>query len=522
MKKIPICAVTLFLLSACGLIFLCAQEKPGESVTVTAIEVPVRVLDAKQFISGLGRNDFEIYENGVRQEITGFEEVSRTISPDPIALPGQASMALPRRNFVLIFNIFDYTKQVGEAVDYFFGNIYKPGDRLFVLVEDRLLDVGSGPEAGDLAANLKDVLLKLKRISGFEFFRMFREVEREAGNLYFVMSQRPPGDKNDNIWNDIKRFYFRYGKIWEDYRRRLLDIDLDLYRVVVKKVARLTGEKWAICFQQRNMFPVLKSQGRLDSEIEKLVGEVIEPQWQVRARDIQADAEALLRSFNITKAFPGEALRDLFTGANITFHVLVLKSLSRMSGNDSQDLDLQDVQGEYEDTLRRISRSTGGLTAFSNEVLETLKKAAAKEDRYYKLAYQPKDKRDGLERKIDVQVHRAGAEVIALKRFVSSEAPSIEISGFQSRGKRIGFDVGKYGRSVRNWKEVGQVMIKITVFDDESHKVFEESKGLEFGKDRGHIDLEFSKLQPGSHFIIIEAVDIVTGGKDVFSRSIVL
>jgi VWFA-related protein len=517
-----------------------AQEKPGEVVTVTAVEVPVRILQNRQFLSGLGKGDFEIFENGVRQEITGFEEISRTIAPGSTAIPG-TPQAPQRRNFILIFNIFNFTDQIGEAIDYFFKEIYKPEDRIMVLVEDRILDVQSGPGAPDLAAGVKDALIKLKKISGFEFMRMFRELEMESNTLYAVLDQRthpsaleaaaankagvaaqPSYDKNDNIWNDIKRFYFRYRRLWEDYRKRLLDIDLELYKTVVQKVGRMPGQKWAICFQQRDLFPILKNQGRLDREIEILVGQVIEPQWQVRARDIQADADDLRRSFDLTKALPAEALKELFTGNNITFHVLLMKSLSRAIAYDSQDLDLRDVQGEYEDSLRRISRSTGGLTVFSNEVLETLKQAAAKEDRYYLVVYQPKNKKGGIERKIDVKCGRPGAEVIALKKYVGAGAPSIEISGFQAKGRRIGFDVGKYGKSVLNWREVGQVLIKITVFDGESKKVFEESRGLELAKETTHLDLEFNKLPAGDHFLIIEAIDIVTGGKDVFSRPIVL
>ncbi len=505
-----------------------AQDKPGEAVTVTVVEVPVRVLEARQFLRGLNKSDFEIFENGARQEITGFEEISRTIASDLKALPGPASGAPPRRSFILIFNIFSFTDQVGEAIDYFFREVYKPGDRVMAMMEDRVLDVQVGLGSESPAAGLKKALVALKKTSAFEFVRLFRELEMESDALYAALAQRTrkdrqaSEDKNDNIWNDIKRFYFRYRRLWEDYRKQLLDIDLELYKTVVQKVGRAPGQKWAICFQQRNIFPILKSQGRLDREIEILVGQVIEPQWQVRARDIQADADDLRRSFDLVKGFPAEPLRDLFTGANITFHVLLMKSLSRQIGYESQDLDMRDVQGEYEDTLRRISQSTGGLTVFSNEVLETLKQAAAKEDRYYLIAYQPKNKKGGIERKIDVKCRRTGAEVIALKQYIGAGAPSIEISGFQSRGKRISFDVGKYGRAVLNWREAGQVMLRITIFDAESKKVHEESKGLELLKDTTHLDLEFKTLAPGEHFIIIEAVDLTTGGKDVFSRPIVL
>jgi len=56
------------------------QEKPREAVTVTAVEVPVRVLHKGQVVRNLKKEDFEVYENGVKQEITAFEVISRKIS----------------------------------------------------------------------------------------------------------------------------------------------------------------------------------------------------------------------------------------------------------------------------------------------------------------------------------------------------------------------------------------------------------------------------------------------------------
>ncbi len=505
----------------CGLAFAGAQDRPRETVTVTVVEVPVRILQDGQFVTGLTKGDFEIFEDGVGQEIAAFEEISRIISPGAAPAPGVKAIALPRRNFLLIFNVFNYTDPIGEAIDYFFDDLIRPGDRLFILVEGRFFEFENGPAAGDSKAKIKDLLIRLKQKTSFDLLRAFRELDTEANRLYMILT-RPGETKTINWYFAIERYYQRYRLLWEDYRSRLLDIDMDLYKAVARKIGRLPGEKWAICFQQRNMFPVLRSHGRLEYEIERFMGQVNAPEEQVLARSFQNEYEMTQKSLDVAKNFPGEAIRNLFAEANITFHVLLMKSLAHQLGADSQDYDLKDIQSEYEDTLRRISRSTGGLTAFSNAALETLKRAAAKEDRYYLIAYQPKNTKAGIERAIDVRCRRTGAEVFALKKFVGTGAPGIEISGFQCRGRRVSFDIGHYGRAVLNWREAGQVRLKITVFDQESKKVHEESKGLELLKDTTHLDLEFKTLAPGEHFIIIEAVDLTTGGKDVFSRPIVL
>src|SRR5258708_3216260 len=67
---------------------LWSQEKPkeatatqptffSETIEVRVINVDVVVTDKKgQPVSGLTRNDFDLFENGVKQEITNFIELS--------------------------------------------------------------------------------------------------------------------------------------------------------------------------------------------------------------------------------------------------------------------------------------------------------------------------------------------------------------------------------------------------------------------------------------------------------------
>jgi VWFA-related protein len=503
----------VFLIALCALLSPSFQDKPRESVTVTAVEVPVRVFDKNGFITGLIKDDFEIFENGVRQEITGFESISRTITPVPVTLPEAIPQAPRKRNFLLIFNVFDYTDQVGEAIDYFFKNVYAENDRIAVIVEEKILDIEKGESVEATVARLKDTLKRYKRISRFEISRVFMDLDKKAEDA------ARGGDEGRSYETTLSGFLEYYQRAWEDYRKRLLDVDLDLYRSVVRKLDRLDGDKWAICFQQRDLFPRLKSLGALDRAVSEATDESITGMANSHSRTIYQRRLKLEQSFDITRSFPADKLRTLFTEANITFHVLIMKSLN--PGGFSQNLELRDVRADYEDVLRRISRATGGLTIFSNKALDTLKAAAAKEDRYYLLVYQPKDKTPRKEREIGVKVRRKGAEVVALKKFVGQKPPAISITGFGLEGKRVSFDIGNCGRLEQGGRNTGKVLAKVTLFDDQSAKVFNEMKPLDLIADSIHLSLNFEKLAPGGYFLIIEAADLVTGDKDVFSRAVV-
>src|SRR6266498_1822828 len=89
---------------------MAAQKSGGvvqEKATVTVIEVPVNVVgkDGKP-LAGLTAADFELYDNGKKQEITGFEVADLR----PPAAPGvnpflEAPPAAARRHWFLVFDL---------------------------------------------------------------------------------------------------------------------------------------------------------------------------------------------------------------------------------------------------------------------------------------------------------------------------------------------------------------------------------------------------------------------------------
>jgi len=146
------------------------QPKLQEEVMVTAVEVPVRVLYKGKIVKGLTKEDFEVYENGVKQKITTFEVVSRKIAAET-APPGAIKKSAQKRLFILIFNIFDYNKAVGEGIDYFFKNFFHPGDKLIIVTEDKLFNIERGKNLSEMNFNVKETLKKYKLISTSKTFK---------------------------------------------------------------------------------------------------------------------------------------------------------------------------------------------------------------------------------------------------------------------------------------------------------------------------------------------------------------
>ncbi len=103
---------------------------------------------------------------------------------------------------------------------------------------------------------------------------------------------------------------------------------------------------------------------------------------------------------------------------------------------------------------------------------------------------------------------------------MAAGAPLISITGFETGPKSIRFGLRHYARIETGGRTVGSAAVRIVIFDGKSEQVFSDGKTLELVKDETNISLSFPKLAPGPYFIIIEALDRTTGGKDVYSGAI--
>jgi hypothetical protein len=493
-----------------------SQDRTKQEVSVTAVEVPVRVLAKGETVRNLTKDDFEVYENGIRQTVTACEIVSRRISLDKTVDAEALKVPQKPRIFILIFNIFDYNQTTGEGIDYFFQNIFRPKDQLVIVTEDRLLNMEKDDDPARIATRLKETLKTYKSFATASTIRSFTELNT-AGEKVLLYLQGMSREEPSSWEGYLIQFFELYRRVWDEYKRRFFTLDVGLYQSLIQRIERTNAEKWAFCFEQRNMFPVLKSEGPLESEIRKLTDSRIEPQDQVKVRQIQNIQREIQRSMDITQGFPGDKLKDLFMRAEITFHLILLKSTRVLF---SQDFELRDVAQDYENCFREISAATGGYTTFNNKILEAVKEASVKEDYHYLVVYSPKDPSAGKERKIEVKVKKEGVDVISLKQFIAKAQPMITIADFQSGSKRIKFSLKNYAQISTEGKLHGTADVRIVIFDDKSAQVFSEGKTLDLIKDETTISLNFNQFKSGSYFIIIDAYDRLTSGKDVYSGAI--
>ena len=409
---------------------------------------------------------------------------------------------------------------MGEGIDYFFTHFFRPGDQILIITENSILNLGKGNNLAEVIQGLKETLKKYKVISTAQILKAYRDLDFEGDRLLASLRGLRGGAMGSNWAQGILRFYQNYERIWKEYRRQFVAPDVALYESLIRRIKYEEGEKWALCFQQREMFPRLRNEGPLDFEIKQLVDAPSDnPMVATLQRTVRAKQMEVKRLLDVSSKIPADDLRNLFMEGNVSFHLILFRSSRTVV---SKDFELREVSQDHEDQLRQISFSTGGRTSFSNKIADAVQEATEYEDVHYLLVYSPKGKQPEMERKIEVKVKREGVDVLYLKHIPGISEPPISISDVQARRRSLRFSLINYKRARVEGKMTGYANVKVTIFDENSNRIFDEEKTLSLIKKDTHISLNISQMKPGSYFVIIQAVDRITNEIDVYSSYIKL
>jgi VWFA-related protein len=139
-----------------------SSEQYSETLEVTVVEVPVRVLVKGEPVAGLTREDFEIFDQGVRQEITAFESqvLARVEESTPTTLPLEQQAS--GRRLLVLFDFSStrrqYLARSLNAVRKMVSSQLHPSDRVAIATYGKysglILLVGFTAEAVELTAAL--------------------------------------------------------------------------------------------------------------------------------------------------------------------------------------------------------------------------------------------------------------------------------------------------------------------------------------------------------------------------------
>jgi VWFA-related protein len=373
------------------------QPRPDEGPQVTFkveinyVEVDAAVFDRQgAFVSNLRRDDFEVLEDGVPQDITAFTQVNIPIErAEPLPLqaktavvPDVTSNARPFDGRVYVIVLDDKhtaafrTARTRRAAEQFISRYMADNDLAAVLTTS-----GSGNATQDFTSNKQLLLAAVNRFIG----QKIRSETEERLEEYRRQQGIPRGGGQElariDDPQDMQRGYD--ARVTLDNLARLSDW-----------VGSIRGRRKAIVFFSEGIdYNIYDFNKREATTVQEGMRSVLAAATRSNVSIYSIDPRGLTglgeETIEVSGGFPENPQLGL----------------TLQSFNDSLRL--------AQDSLRSLSEETGGFAAVNrNDYNDAFSRVVKDNSAYYVLGYYPKnDRRDGRFRKIEVKVRRPGLEV---------------------------------------------------------------------------------------------------------------
>lgn len=378
-------------------------------IRVTNIEVPVRVFKGNTFIDTLKKEDFEVFEDGVLQQIDAVYLVRKT----SVARKEGGAAPVPRtgRLFVLLFEMTDYQPEIARAMDYFFANVIEAGDELILMTPMKTYNLKTGMLLKTSPEKIKSDLLKKIRkdvlLGGTEYRGLLRELVRiMAGDGY------------------LDEKLLLYGQTMQRLES-IRYVDQKKLLAFAKLLKSREGQKHVFFFYQKELLPKINSK-----QVSLLI------QANQERPDLMFDMMNKFEVYNRDVTFDVKTVREAFSDSSIAVHFLFLTKTTlpsieiggleqsaapieqtdanapAVAAGGNSFLSFEDQSEDIFSAFSEIAKATGGLADSSASAEKSFQRAADASENYYLLYYRPANvKADKSFRKIEVRVKGGGVRV---------------------------------------------------------------------------------------------------------------
>ncbi len=366
------------------------------------IEVPVRVFKGDVFIDDLSLDDFELYEEGKLQKIEAVYLIKKkSIEKEESQKEKEEARKIYRpqvsRYFVFVFAVYEYLPKINEILDYFFDEVYLPGDTLNIATPVKTYNLNSKAIAENISSEeiknrMKLILRRDIRIASGTYNTLIRDLEAfalesDAENYMRTMSELQK---------------FRY-------------VDLSVMEGFASYLKMKEGQKHVFLLYQQENIPLI-------GDFADMTSADVEIYDPTRPQGMDMASQVYITDLLQSITFDTEKIKNLFADSSIAAHFLyvtkpLIDSIDIERQGSQKGLRHKDITEDVYNAFLQIAKDTGGIIESSANVSSAFQKAAFASENYYLLYYSPTDyKTDGKFKKIRVRVkgknyrinHRAG------------------------------------------------------------------------------------------------------------------
>lgn len=460
------------------------------------LKIPARVLAEGSWVDSLEKKDFNLTVNGEFQEIGECFKKKRDL--------GQAREGAV---FCLAFNLTDYSESIAQGIAYFADQILIPGDRLFVWSPVKKI------YRINLEGDKQRMIGDIEKIVKGDSLIYKQYLDNMKQNLASLISTLDRGGLDAT---SIKYFVNNYQREFINFKQRFLIPDLTGYSGLLGLMNQFPGEKWLINFQEREIIPTIKKYRVIRDRIRDFLSSMTAGEEGSWVSSISSGLNTIDKSMLLSDSFPIEELQNLFLGINLDYNVVFFQSMRKAAQED-----VYEFSPDYENILRHIALSTGGVTVNTTDMVDGLKTIAANHDTYYELVFKFDDEQEDKAIKVGtalpkVQVfHKTKFNTDEIKAIVEvASQPTVTVADVSLTGHALGFSVsGHKLQAVQKSGQLGSGAVKIDIklVNERNIVEFQTGKTIATDKPEFTIKLNLPGKFSGYYKLSISAEDLVSG-----------
>ena len=493
MKKLKGVLLLLTLVIASARSF--GQQQIYENVEVVNQEILVRVFSGGEPVSGLHAEDFRLYEDGRRVEITSCRQLRRTMAEKADLAKTALPEVRPWRFFLFMLWFNEESAEWPKAWKYFLSHIYRPGDRIILSDGMRAMEIFSPEkEKAKIAAFLEECRDAVKQRK-LDKNRLVSEMENDASSFYDNLVAGVINPKL--LLNDFK---VRYLGALNEYRLARLKGYTPWLERLTASLKAVEAEKWVLVFLQNERLPLLDREGRLFMRAPAAIKAEMERFMEDSQRQISFSSDAIEYFRN---------LQPLFVGANATYHLFLSDAVGEsLSG---EHLQWKPVFSSWEGAFRMISADTGGRISNTTKLGAALEKVAASEDIYYVLTYQPSAEKD-RKRDLRVEASSPGLKAVYSRKLTLTEIFPLKIAKLEWQEGMIKISLSDFQRMYGDSGLTGRLRVRVQAETKGEKILASEREILPFDPD---VTVEMALNFPafGRYRVQVDIEDLLSGNR---------
>lgn len=348
-------------------------------VIVRNVAVPLRAYIDGKFVEDLTREDIELYDNDKPQKI----EALYLISKNEVARMEAERDYMPynSRHFYFLFQILEYNPRITEALDYFFTNIFQPGDTLQVMTPMKNYTLSQAAlknkTKDQLVKDMVAVIRKDTQIGASEYNNLIKDLTRLVRAISVSGGQaNAMRDLESSGSTGLEGLQF----LLPQYKDTLIKIENlrfveeNRFLRFASQLKRLDGQKVVFLFYQREFRPeihprILNNLVSIYQDDHNIIGQ-IQDLFQFYQREIRLSVEKL---------------HNAFADSSILFNFMFInKNPENISG-----VFMREQSEDVYKVFTTVAKATGGVVDTSQNPEAAFQSVAKTVERYYLLYYSP-------------------------------------------------------------------------------------------------------------------------------------